>query len=280
MASPLTPGGGFVNGASSQEESLCMRTTLLPSLKDEYYRLPELGAIYTSDVLVFRDEDSSEVLEKKNRWFVDCISAAMLRNPETDRDEMSGFSYYVHEKDRQLILEKMKVVLRVCQMKGIKKIVLGAWGCGAYGNPVAEVAKAWRKALVPRNDAKGKKKLNKETWIGIEDVVFAIKDPGMADAFEEAFGKGIERDELDEVSDAEDNELDVDERNRVELQTRISELKQRIEATSNLQLKKGLNSILAGLLSQLAPGAEDDSGGNEEDDEEEDDEDEDEDDEI
>ncbi|KZL71453.1 TIGR02452 family protein [Colletotrichum tofieldiae] len=275
MASPLTPGGGFINGASSQEESLCMRTTLLPSLKDEYYRLPELGAVYTPDVLVFRDEDSSEVQEKKDRWFVDCISAAMLRNPETDRDETSGFSYYVHEKDRQLILEKMKVVLRVCQMKGIKKIVLGAWGCGAYGNPVAEVAKAWRKALIPRNDSKGKKKSNKETWAGIEDVVFAIKDPGMADAFEEAFGKGIERDELDEVSDAEENELDVGETNRVELQARISELKQRIEATSNLQLKKGLDLILAGLISQLPPGAEEDSSGNEEDGEEVDDEDED-----
>ncbi|KAK1976708.1 hypothetical protein LZ30DRAFT_602963, partial [Colletotrichum cereale] len=260
MASPLTPGGGFVNGASSQEESLCMRTTLLPSLKDEYYRLPELGAIYTADVLVFRDEHTSEVLEKRERWFVDCISAAMLRNPETDRDEISGFSHYAHEKDRQLILEKMKVVLRICQMKGIKKIVLGAWGCGAYGNPIAEVAKAWRKALVPKDGTKGKKKGNKETWDGIEDVVFAIKDSGMADAFEEAFGKGIERDELDEVDDAEDSEPDADERNKLELQARIDELKQRVEVTSDLQLKKGLNSILAGLIGQLPPVVDDDAG--------------------
>ncbi|TKW54719.1 hypothetical protein CTA1_5616 [Colletotrichum tanaceti] len=266
MASPLTPGGGFVNGASSQEESLCMRTTLLPSLKDEYYRLPELGAVYTPDVLVFRDDDSDQVLEKKDRWFVDCISAAMLRNPETERDEASGFSYYVHERDRQLILEKMKIVLRVCQMKGVKKIVLGAWGCGAYGNPVAEVAKAWRKALVPRNDAKGKKKKgNKETWEGIEEVVFAIKDSGMADAFEEAFGKGIERDEPGETSDAEEEEPDVGERNKAELQARIGELKQRIDATSNPQLKKGLDAILAGLVSQLAVDSTGEGGGSDED---------------
>ncbi|WQF82818.1 Putative hypothetical protein CHP02452 [Colletotrichum destructivum] len=268
MASPLTPGGGFVNGASSQEESLCMRTTLLPSLKDEYYRLPELGAVYTPDVLVFRDDDSDEVLEKKDRWFVDCISAAMLRNPETERDEASGFSYYVHEKDRQTILEKMKVVLRVCQMKGVKKIVLGAWGCGAYGNPVAEVAKAWSKALVPRTDTKGKKKGTKETWEGIEEVVFAIKDSGMADAFEEAFGKGIERDEPDKMSDEEEEELDVGERNKVELQARIGELKQRIDATSNPQLKKGLDAILAGLISQLALDSTGEGGGSDEDDSE------------
>ncbi|KAK1502328.1 hypothetical protein CTAM01_05141 [Colletotrichum tamarilloi] len=250
MASPLTPGGGFVNGAGSQEESLCMRTTLLPSLKDEYYRLPELGAIYTPDVLVFRDEDADDVLEKRDRWFVDCISAAMLRNPEIERDEDTGFSHYVQEKDRQLILEKMKIVLRICQLKGIKKIVLGAWGCGAYGNPVAEVAKAWKKALLPRNDGKGKKKGNKGTWSGIEGVVFAIKDTGMADAFQEAFGKGIERDVEAEV-DEPDEEIDIAQKNKEELQARIAELQQRIDATPNPQVKTGLNSILAGLISQL-----------------------------
>ncbi|KAJ0327101.1 hypothetical protein COL5a_006278 [Colletotrichum fioriniae] len=250
MASPLTPGGGFVNGAGSQEESLCMRTTLLPSLKDEYYRLPELGAVYTPDVLVFRDEDADDVLEKKDRWFVDCISAAMLRNPEIERDEDTGFSHYVQEKDRQLILEKMKIVLRICQLKGIKKVVLGAWGCGAYGNPVAEVAKAWKKALLPRNDGKGKKKGNKETWAGIEEIVFAIKDAGMADAFEEAFGKGIERDVEAEV-DESDEEINIAQRDKEELQARIAELKQRIDATPNPQVKTGLNSILAGLISQL-----------------------------
>ncbi|WYZ39459.1 hypothetical protein EsH8_III_001373 [Colletotrichum jinshuiense] len=281
MASPLTPGGGFVNGASSQEESLCMRTTLLPSLKDEYYRLPELGAVYTPDVLVFRDEDADDVLEKKDRWFVDCISAAMLRNPETERDEESGFSHYVHEKDRQVILEKMKILLRICQVKGVKKIVLGAWGCGAYGNPVAEVAKAWRKALIPRNDAKGKKKgNNKETWTGIDDVVFAIKDAGMADAFEEAFGKGLEREEPEEISEDEEGEADVDETNKAELQARISELRARVESTANPQLKEGLGLILAGLVSQLPPDAEggvsesaNEDGDNNNDDDDDDDED-------
>ncbi|KAL0937402.1 uncharacterized protein CTRU02_207133 [Colletotrichum truncatum] len=253
MASPLTPGGGFVNGAGSQEESLCMRCTLLPSLKDEWYRLPELGAIYTPDVMVFRDEDTEDVLEKKDRWFVDCISAAMLRNPETERDESSGFSYYVNEKDRQLVMEKMKAVLRICQLKGITKIVLGAWGCGAYGNPVNEVAATWRKVLLPRNDNKARKKGNRETWNGIKEVVFAIKDSGMADAFESAFGKGLEREEPDESEDEAGSEIDPDERNRMELQTRIRELEERIEKTTSPQLKDGLKGILAGLVSQLPP---------------------------
>ncbi|KAF7555194.1 hypothetical protein G7Z17_g2359 [Cylindrodendrum hubeiense] len=247
MASPLSPGGGFLNGAGSQEESLCMRTTLLPSLKDEYYRLPELGAVYTPDVLVFRDEDD-EALEKKDRWFVDCITAAMLRGPETDRDD-AGRGSYANDKDREMIVQKMKMVLRICQAKGVTKVVLGAWGCGAYGNPVGEVAAAWRKVLLPRNGAKNKNK--KETWDGLEEVVFAVKDAGMAESFGTAFGDGLVLEIPEPNDDSEAEELGPEETQRQELQARIDELELRIETATNPQIQNGLRSIRSGLISQL-----------------------------
>ncbi|KAM0274302.1 hypothetical protein ACHAQH_007976 [Verticillium albo-atrum] len=248
MASPLHPGGGFLNGASSQEESLCMRTTLLPSLKDEHYRLPELGAIYTPDVMVFRDDDGGDdVLEKRNRWFVDCITAAMLRNPEIERDEERNWSRYINDKDREATVAKMKMVMRICQEKGVKKVVLGAWGCGAYGNPVGEVAAAWRKVLMPRADTRGKKVA--EMWNGVEECVFAIKDAGMADAFAAAFGDGLER----EVTDEDEDEEEVEEDEMAELETKIVELRARIE-NANPMVGKGLKPVLAGLIAQLPEG--------------------------
>lgn len=249
MASALSPGGGFLNGASSQEESLCMRTTLLPSLKDDYYRLPELGAIFTPDVLVFRDEEAEEVLDKRNRWFVDCISAAMLRDPESDRDEL-GRGSYVHQKDRELVLQKMKMILRIAQAKGVQKLVLGAWGCGVYGNPVGEVATAWRKVLCPDIEQTRHSKGRKETWDGIEEVVFAIKDPGMAEAFAAAFGDLLIEDGplSDGDDDDEEEEEDVE---RKELREKIHEIELRLENTGNPKLKEGLAAVLAGLVSQL-----------------------------
>ncbi|KAJ4171952.1 hypothetical protein NW754_007548 [Fusarium falciforme] len=261
MASPLSPGGGFLNGAGSQEESLCMRTTLLPSLKDEYYRLPEVGAIFTPDVLVFRDEEAEGVLEKNSRWHVDCITAAMLRGPEIDVNEL-GRGSYTHEKDRELVLQKMKMVMRICQAKGVKRLVAGAWGCGAYGNPVAEVAKAWKKVLLtPRKQGKGKQKGTKETWDGVEEVVFAIKDAGMAEAFAEAFGEGLMRDESPSADqDDEDEEVDPEEVKRKELQVKTRELEQRIEAAANPRVKEGLTSILEGLRKQLPEDTESDGG--------------------
>lgn len=205
MASPLSPGGGVLNGANSQEESLCRRTTLLPALRDEFYRLPELGAVYTPDVLVFKDESDDRVLEKKDRWFVDCVTAAMLRMPDCQQDE-SGTRVYENQKDRDLALAKMNMVLRISQLKGVQRLVLGAWGCGAYGNPVGEIAKAWRKALLPNESKRNGESSIGGKWNGIEEVVFAIKDRVMAEQFAAAFGRDILNFPNELHEDTSDNE--------------------------------------------------------------------------
>lgn len=278
MASPLSPGGGFLNGATSQEESLCMRTTLLPSLRDEFYRLPEVGCVHTPDVLVFRDEEGND-LDKKDRWFVDVVSAAMLRLPETEIDEATGRGGYVHQKDRELVVDKMRAVMRVVQMRGAQKVVLGAWGCGAYGNPVREIARAWRRVLLGGGEGrvKGTRKRAKsaesmEIWEGIEEVVFAVSDAGMAEAFQSAFGDGLEWN--NEISDGEDStsEDNAEEVRVKELQERMAELQLRISRAPNDRVKSGLQAVLAGLKSQIPdqdpgsdcgePESEDDDNGN------------------
>lgn len=259
MASPLSPGGGFLNGATSQEEFLCMRTTLLPALRDEFYRLPEVGCVYTPDVLVFRSssEEGGDLLEKRDRWFVDVVSAGMLRLPETEVDDETGHGRYVHAKDRDLVLEKMKAVMRVFQAKGAAKVVLGAWGCGAYGNPVGEVARAWRRVLL--NDGRKGKAMarTQEAWDGIEEVVFAVKDFSVAEALREAFGDGLEMEDNEDKGDDEDSTDGDghDEKARIgEICDRIDELEIRINRTSNLRVKEGLRAVKVGLESQM-PGA-------------------------
>lgn len=184
MASPLRPGGGVLTGATSQEEFLCTRTTLLPSLKDEFYRLPELGAVWTSDCLVFRDADGNNLL-KADRFYVDVITASMLRFPELKDGRDGQKSTWANDQDLELVLEKMRIVMRAVSSNGIQRVVLGAWGCGAYGNPVREIVRAWRTVLL------GNKRGRKEEWKGVEQVVFAITDGHMADVFNDAFADAL-----------------------------------------------------------------------------------------
>jgi uncharacterized protein (TIGR02452 family) len=208
MASPLRPGGGVLSGATSQEECLCSRTTLYASLREEFYRLPEVGGIYTPDVLVFRrwDEAAAE-LPKADRFFVDVVSAAMLRFPDLE-DGDGDEKVYAEQKDREMVVRKMRAVLRMLRSKGAQKVVLGAWGCGAYGNPVGEIAAAWSRVLLGRKvKGKGQTSGGSESWEGLE-VVFAIKDANMAKRFAAAFGPELQ---IEDAEDSNGSLVDSDE---------------------------------------------------------------------
>lgn len=187
--------------------------------------------------------------DKKDRWFVDTVSAAMLRLPETEFDEATGWGIYVHQKDREMVLEKMRVLMRVFQAKGATKVVLGAWGCGAYGNPIGEIARAWRTVLLGAQ--KGKKgKLGSEAWDGIEQVVFAISDAGMAEAFKRAFGEGLAWDEEPD-QDYLGDRTEIEEVPMGGLQARVIELENRISRAPDGPVKQGLEALLARLKGQM-----------------------------
>ncbi|KAK5989416.1 hypothetical protein PT974_10935 [Cladobotryum mycophilum] len=193
MASPLRPGGGVLTGATSQEEWLCARTSLYPSLREEFYRLPEVGGVYTPDVLVCKmwDDEALE-LKSQDQFFINVITAAMLRLP--DVEEQRGVVVYAEQKDRDIVLQKMRAVMRILLSKGVERVVLGAWGCGAYANPVGEIARAWKRVLL---GTKSKKTGQKESIDGL-DIVFAIKDRRMALQFAEAFGPELVMENEDE----------------------------------------------------------------------------------
>jgi uncharacterized protein (TIGR02452 family) len=239
MASPLRPGGGVLAGATSQEEFLCARTTLLPSLTEEFYRLPEFGGIFTSDVLVFRSPrplgDNAGELGAGERYWVDVISAGMLRFPdlEGEEDEVKRLG----KKDREVVERKMRAVLRIAAAKGVKKLVLGAWGCGAYGNPVGDVAEAWSRVLSASaaESAKKKKAIPREVWPDLEEVVFAI--PSVKEG-PRGLGEDDEDDEhVDEVAQ--------------ELRSKIEEMESQVNNVWNADLKTRLGIILDGLKAQL-----------------------------
>nr|KMM69360.1 hypothetical protein CPAG_05677 [Coccidioides posadasii RMSCC 3488] len=237
--------GGVLNGAKSQEEFLCVRTTLYPSLQESFYRLPEVGGVWTPDVLIFRDGTSEgNNLAKGKRKYVGVVSAAMLRFPEIEEGERS----YTHPEEREVVEKKMRAVMRTFQAKRVDRVVLGAWGCGAYGNPVEEIARAWRKVLL---NGSGRDTKEKETWDGIEQVVFAVNDINIGRKFAKHFGEELV---VEKVVDEEVDHRTIDQNEQAikELKSRIEGLEAQIPEARTELLRHRLQEILKGLKLQLA----------------------------
>jgi len=251
----------------------------LPSLKEEWYRLPEIGAAWSPDVCVFRLPNAvageDEELTKGKRFYVDVVSAAMLRFPDVissvrKRGEPGGNeegdeetkSVYANEKDREMVLNKIRAVVRILQAKEAESAVLGAWGCGAYGNPVGEVVQAWKKVLLG-SSRKSKGRGQSTDWSPLKEVVFAIKDRKVAEDFASAWGENVvfENKHVSRISPEQSGTRDdIDRRNIEELEMKVRELKIQIPQVKTPLLRKGLEDALQALRVQLV-GYEDSEAG-------------------
>ncbi|KAK4630843.1 hypothetical protein CLAFUW4_02863 [Fulvia fulva] len=255
MASLTRPGGAFITGGNSQEEFLCARTTLYASLFDDFYALPDIGGIFTPDVLVFRDFDGME-LPKRSRYFINVISAGVSRHPENrgrydGREESCSCGVSYCDRDRDIMTRKMKAVLRIAQSNGTRQLVLGAWGCGGLKHPVKEVAKLWRKVIAgsPRQ-----RRPNAEQWDGIDEVIFAIPDPTHAREFRHVFDDILADDFVATSGSSTGGGVEADDAEIQRLIGTASSLELQIETAQSSFLKGRFKDELREVNHQIALG--------------------------
>lgn len=148
FASPVTPGGGVLDGARSQEEELCRRSTLYASLTSDtaaaYYENHRAqggyvfthGAILSPCVDVFRNPCGTLMDEP---FTVAVITMAAPYAPGLQGSKAN---------ELQGVFEtRIEGLLRIAIEYGYERLVLGAWGCGVFGNDPAMVAEAFLDAF-------------------------------------------------------------------------------------------------------------------------------------
>lgn len=152
FASAKNPGGGFINGAMAQEESLAYSSNLYETqlLHNQYYEINRKNrsmmythnAIYSPDVIFFRDE--------KFRLVESPITASVLTLPAVNMGQVKikGES---EAKAKEVMKERMEIALAILAHQGEKHIILGAYGCGVFRNNPEEVATWWHELLVDKN---------------------------------------------------------------------------------------------------------------------------------
>lgn len=175
FASARNQGGGFLAGALAQEECLCRESGLYACLKrkpmfyntnimcdDPYYTD---GIIYSPKVPFFRDSNN---LLMEEPYFLSVISAPA---PNLSGSKPEGLSHLL----KGIIRERSLKILEVAEAHGHQNIVLGAWGCGAFGNDPKMIADAFALAL--------------EKVPTFEHVCFAVYDTREPPVLYEAFKK-------------------------------------------------------------------------------------------
>lgn len=149
FANPVTPGGGVRHGVRAQEEDLCRKSSLLLSLESEaateYYMynrnlhtyMGSDGMIFTPKVEIIRDEDGNLLEDTVVVAVLTCAAPMVKHGTE-------GLSEREYE---DMVYKRIMGMLKCAAYFGYKHLVLGAWGCGAFGNDARVISDLFYKAL-------------------------------------------------------------------------------------------------------------------------------------
>ena len=142
FASYKNPGGMFIKGSSAQEESLCHESFLYNVLQEfdhTYYEwnrkninkaLYKNRALYSPDVVFVHDG-------KEKRF--DVITCAAPNYTAASR-----YNLVTKEQNTQALRSRMEFVKNIAEYNNVETLILGAYGCGVFGQNTEETAGIWK----------------------------------------------------------------------------------------------------------------------------------------
>lgn len=149
LANPVNPGGGVRQGARAQEEDLCRKSSLLLSLEgtdaSRYYHYNRTlhtymgsdAVIITPKVEIIRDDTGALLEESVIVAVMTCAAPCLLYGAE-------GLTQQQYER---MVYGRILGMLRCAAYLGYRRLVLGAFGCGAFGNDAKVVSDLFYKAF-------------------------------------------------------------------------------------------------------------------------------------
>lgn len=152
-ANPVMPGGGIEDGVMGQEECFCRSSNLAVCLNamnvsDEFYEYHKNNCnffysdrvIYTKNITVFKNDDEFPVVMDKEEWFqVDMISCAA--------PWISKHTHVDIELLRRKVKSRIRNIFEVALDNNAEVVILGAFGCGTFGNSPVMIAEAFKAVI-------------------------------------------------------------------------------------------------------------------------------------
>lgn len=163
MASTKNPGGGVYGGAGAQEEYLfrcsdyyrflfqyadpasfdCEKVYGIPHNPRHSYPLKRnFGGVYSHGVTIFRNTEANGYALLETPWKVNFVAVAA----NNIRRYMNGRTT-IPDKFIPSTLSLIRTILRIAYNNGQRRLVLGAFGCGAFANPPGHMAQLFKQVF-------------------------------------------------------------------------------------------------------------------------------------
>ena len=144
FASYNNPGGNFINGSKAQEECLCYESYLYNVLKEcmGYYKINHKNknkCLYTDRALY---SPNVRFTKECKDVFCDVITCAAPNKTAAQK-----YCNVSDEENSKVLKERIEFVLKIAQDNGVDNLILGAYGCGVFGQDPLEVAKIFKEFL-------------------------------------------------------------------------------------------------------------------------------------
>lgn len=151
FASYKNPGGGFIRGTMAQEEAICHESTLynVLSRKEDFYiwnRNNLNNSLYQDRILW-----TPNIILKRNGT-LGCCDVITCAAPNWAAAQKNGVK---REDNMQALRSRIRNIINVAAVYNEKSLILGAYGCGVFGQDAEEVAKIFEEevgtaSMIPR----------------------------------------------------------------------------------------------------------------------------------
>lgn len=143
FASYRHAGGGFVTGAWAQEEAICHDSTLYNVLREFESFYDENERTLNDSLYTDRAIFSPEVIFEREGKSAEC-AVITCAAPNFGAARGRGVS---EQRNEAALKQRVDFVISIAEEQGIETIVLGAWGCGVFGQDPALVSRLFRERL-------------------------------------------------------------------------------------------------------------------------------------
>ena len=147
FANAMYAGGGYILGGNAQEEALCRASMLYYTIRTakKYYHANRLHLfpdytdymIYSRNVPIIRD-NSGKLLESP-------VTCDFITCPAVNR---TFAKFFFSQKKLNLVMEqRIENIIQLCAAQKPNVLILGAFGCGVFGNKREIVYPQFEKAI-------------------------------------------------------------------------------------------------------------------------------------